>query len=405
MAHETLSLALVVAVGIGAAGCERDKPKPAVPSASAPAPASAPAASAAPPPKPSAASDERDEPDAGTSDAGPGFVTEVSDVGPAAPSAAGSDGVYLLTKQDEIAVARLVKKGVLEPVKTPADQFALARSPAIAGGHAYFISNGRLARRPLGAGGVEVLAADARSGTRVTALPALAGRRPAAACFVGAPVTADGGPTARLWIEGHGVLVVTPEGSAATSVSMVELEGSLVVLSLEGRTGMTPVHARSVRFQDSKPELEQDVVVWVAGPAQSLTEITGATVDGQVFAFVPLARDITRFGLAQLQLGTAPAMGAPVVWRAYPNGLDPAPVAVSHGKCGTRVVYARPEQARPRAPQELHIASLGPSGLGPSQIVARASAFANVSAAETAAGVLVTYVADFRTWARIVACD
>ncbi len=397
-----LSLALVATLMAG--GCKSKPKKPAPASSKAPVAAASPGAS-----KSAAAvasSPQLDEPDA-ASDAGDGgsALLALNDVGPAGPIAASARGVVLITKDDRIALAPLAKKkGEVKAVKEPKDQFAIARGPSVAGPYAYWISSGRLVRRKLKGGTLETLAANARSGTRVTALPK-SDNRPAAVAYIGAPVTKDARGAAYLWVEGSEPLVMSPEGSAATSVSMAATADSLYVLALEGRTGMTPVHARVVGFEDSKPKLDKDVVVWVAGPAQSLTEITAAPADDEVIGLVPLERDITRFGLAEVRVGSPPKMGAPVTWRAYPNGLDPAPVAISTGCGGTMVVYARPAAPRPRSPQELHIAKLAASGLGSSSVVARASAFANVSAAETAQGVLIAYVADFRTWARLYSCE
>ena len=401
LVQRLLSLALVAPLMAG--GCKAKPKKP------GPAPSKDPAAAASPAASKSAApiasSPQLDEPDAAR-DAGDGgsALLALNDVGPAGPIAASAQGVVLVTKDDRIALAPLVKQGDIKAVKEPKDQFAIARGPSVAGQYAYWISSGRLVRRKLKGGPLETLAPNARSGTRVTALPK-SESRPAAVAYIGAPVTKDARGAAYLWVEGAEPLVISPEGSAATSVSMAAADDSLYVLALEGRTGMTPVHARVVNFEGSKPKLEKDVVVWVAGPAQSLTEITAAPADDEVIGLVPLERDITRFGLAEVRIGSPPKMGAPVTWRAYPNGLDPAPVAISSGCGGTMVVYARPAAPRPRSPQELHIAKLTASGLGASSVVARASAFANVSAAETKQGVLVAYVADFRTWARLYSCE
>lgn len=344
---------------------------------------------------------EHDE-DASATDAG-GALLELSDVGPASPAAASERGVVMVTKDDRIALAPLGKKGRVEAVKEPKDSFALARGPSVAGEFAYWVSAGRLVRRKIGGGAIEELAGRARSGTRVTALDKNE-HHPAMAVYVGAPVSKDANGAAWLWVEGNEPVTLTPEGSAASSVSMVESEDDVVVLSLEGRTGMTPVHARTVTFDANRPKLDEDVVVWVAGPAQSLTEITAARNESDVLGLIPLERDITRFGLAEVRVGSTPKMGAPVVWRAYPNGLDPAPVAVSAGCSKTWVVYARPAETRPGSPQELHLARAEANGLGPSHVVARASAFANVSASPLAQGLLIAYVADFRTWARTFDC-
>jgi hypothetical protein len=394
--------ACLTALLLGSWGCDRDQPAhPPAPSASVSAPA-APVASA--PPPPSARSVEREEgaqPDAAAVRAG-----EPAEVGPAAPASASSRGVVLVNRSDEIELARLEAKSKLGRVKSEASAFrSFARGPAIAGDFAYWVSSGRLVRRRIDSGPLETLAEDARDGTRVAADvvggPKL-GR--AAAAYLARSDDPEGPVTARLWVEGRGSFNLTPFGAAASSVTLVTTNGGAIALSLEGRTGMTPVHARALSVSGSVPRLEEDVVAWVAGPAQSLTEVIGTqSASGEVWAFVPLERDITRFGLAQIRVGQAPKMEAPVIWRAYPNGVDPAPAAASRA-CGGAVLYAVPAEARPRAPQELRLARLGGEGLGPAQVIARGSAFSNVSLAEAEGGLLVAYVADHRTWGLVTAC-
>jgi hypothetical protein len=68
------------------------------------------------------------------------------------------------------------------------------------------------------------------------------------------------------------------------------------------------------------------------------------------------------------------------------------------------VLYARPLDAVPHAPQELHLSSIGPEGLGPSMVVASGRAFADASFSTLDGGALVVYVADRRTWARRLRC-
>jgi hypothetical protein len=167
---------------------------------------------------------------------------------------------------------------------------------------------------------------------------------------------------------------------------------------------MTPVHARAVDLAGT-PKLGDDVVGGVTGPAQSLVEIAAlAEPDGAISAFVPLERDISRFGLAHVQLGKQLKMGAPVTWRGYPNGLDPAPLATETVCGAASVVYTEPQEAKPHAPQQLALAALEGGALGPPRRVARAKSVINVSLADTPHGALVAFVADGRTWATLVPC-
>jgi hypothetical protein len=210
---------------------------------------------------------------------------------------------------------------------------------------------------------------------------------------------------ARLWIEGGGVHDLSPEGTSISSVALVRTSDGFMALSLEGRTSMSPLHARRIRTPKGRVELDPDVVVWVGGTAQSLTELSAiGTQTGGVHVLVPMERDITHFGLARLHVDRDPHMDAEVWWRNYPNGIEPAPTSTAW-ICGQpSVLYARPADATPRAPEELHLARITPEGLGPSTVVARGRRMSTVSMVGLPQGALISYVADRRTWACSLHC-
>jgi hypothetical protein len=97
-------------------------------------------------------------------------------------------------------------------------------------------------------------------------------------------------------------------------------------------------------------------------------------------------------------------MNDDVTWRPYPNGLDPAPLATLTACGKPSVLYVRPSTADPGSPKELHLSALGPEGLGPSRVVARARAISDVSGFDAGAEAMVAYVADQRTWALPITC-
>ena len=198
-------LALLLPIG---SGCD-EKPKPLPAASTKPAPSAAPKPSAKP--LPSAKSAETEEPDAAARVLGDaGVLGDLNDVGPAAPATASERGVVLITKDDRVVLAPLAKKGgALDPVKEPAAAFTLARGPAVAGAHAYWVSKGRLVRRAIAGGPLEDLSAHARTSTRVSAVAATS-EHPAAAAFIGDPAQSDGGLVARLWVEGAAPMVLTP---------------------------------------------------------------------------------------------------------------------------------------------------------------------------------------------------
>jgi hypothetical protein len=279
-----------------------------------------------------------------------------------------------------------------------------ARGPAIAGERAYFVSKSRLVRsRIKEVGPAEGLVDGVRDGSRIVALPAT-DKRPASVVYIANPEKAAGSPVAMLWTEGNDAVRLSPEGTGASSVAMVEIGDDVVIAVLDGRTGMTPVHARRVSFSDKKPSLGENTVVWVAGPAQSTTELALVPTPNDAWIFVPLERETTSFGLAQVRIGQNPKMASPVEWRAYPNGIDPAPLTAVRA-CGKDVVlYTRPQKEQPGSPQELDLATLGDGGLESPDVIARAKAITNVSATAIKDSLLVVYVGDGRTWALTSPC-
>jgi hypothetical protein len=343
------------------------------------------------------------------------IIDDLSDVGPAGPAAATPEGVVLVTRDNELVEARWSPPAhppgrrpgptVIAPVELPRERFApFARGPAVLGDYAYWISKGRLVRRALQSGSLESLTNDARDFTRVAAPPGGKDAPVAVAYIASRP--SDGEMVARVWAEGYGVATLSPEGSAAISVALAREGDSLVALSIEGRMGMSPVHARSVTLSRGKARLGRDRVVWVAGSSDPQTEVHGLGSSGQrVWCLLPTERDTTRFGLARFAVDASSTEEVEVSWRDYPNGLQPAPVASAIVCERDVVVYARPSTAVPHAPQELHWAALDDHGLGPSTVVASARAFSDVSLAPVADGALLVYVADHRTWARTLRCS
>jgi hypothetical protein len=352
--------------------------------------------------------DEPAEPSRVVAQADASVGQELFDIGPAGPATAHASGVVLVSRDDNLHLARYSKapngKTTFSRVQKESDRFApYGRGPALLDGFAYWISKGRLVRRRLeGTSELEVLAKDARDGTRVSAARTTKGPRAAAYIARSSP---PGSIVARLWVEKFGSITLSPEAAAANSVSLVAVGSELVALSLEGRTSMTPVHGIEITFDAGKPKLGSDVVLWVGSSAQPLTEITAIAHGRQVWGFAAMERDITRFGLARLHVGNTLDMNTRVTWRQYQNGMDPAPVAATE-LCGNpSVVYARPSSSRPRSPQELELAVIGPKGLGSYLPLVNARAFSDVSAVALQGAALIAYVADHRTWALVRACQ
>jgi hypothetical protein len=329
---------------------------------------------------------------------------ELFDVGPAGPATATSEGVVLLTRDDRVFVAERspgkrpdqTKIAVLD---APAAAFsALARAPGVAAGHAYWISHGRLVRRALdGDGPLEVLDADARDGSRASAV---AVNRRVAVAFLGRADT-EGTSHARLWLDDGQVLDLTPDGAGASSVALTRVGDHLLATAIDGRSAMTPLHARPLRVEPAGVTLGDDVVVWVGGPAQAWTETVVGAEAGHARAYLPIERDITHFGLANVDLGLEPHMDSDVAFFDYANGIDLAPVATAE-LCGhAHVVFARPTASAPHSPEELVLVR---PNTNEAVSVADARVFVGASLVAVPGGGLLAYVADGRTWARGLGC-
>ena len=163
----------------------------------------------------------------------------------------------------------------------------------------------------------------------------------------------DDGPPVRL----------SDEGSGATYVELVSRGDSALALTLDGRRAMTPTHVRVVRTIDGKASLSRDAVVFVGGPAERYTRGRMAlAAEGAAFVVVPLAHSVEGFGMAVVRLSDPPTEDEPVVWSMYPNGVDPAPIAVTRGLSPIRIARVRPSAPEPGASLLLEVGDLSPDG-------------------------------------------
>jgi hypothetical protein len=339
------------------------------------------------------------------------IVDRAQEIGPAGQMTASEQGVVMVDRNAEIQIARRIAAVAASRAVAArfgrvrggsGDFFAVARGPLLLRKRAYWVQDGKLVRRALdNATPLEILASDARNGTRVAG--AELHDAPANAFYISSPI-ADEAPRAKLWVEGAGTVDVSPEGAGASSIAVASTGQALFAVAIDARSAMTPVHGRSVRFNGGKPELGGDVVLWVGSTSQTLSEVFASWTPWGVRAFLPIERDTSHFGLVMLALGSVPAMDPEAVWRGYPNGIDVAPVA-SAAFCGSAfVAYVRPETPSPEAREVLEIAEITEAGLGAAQLVDSARGFANLSLAAATDSAVLAYVADFRTFATTLRC-
>jgi hypothetical protein len=314
-------------------------------------------------------------------------------------------GVVLVTRSGELRVARRSGATFARVLGEPEEFAKFGRGPALSGDTAYWVSgSGELLRRSLRGGEPELLADHGAAGARVSVL------RVAERDVVSFVRLEGDDALAYVWAEGNSatdpeLLRVSPEGSAATSVVLVPTAPHPRALTLEGRTGMSPVHARTARITARRVTLEPDEVMWVGPGSHELTELVSiARPRGEATALVATARDVTHFGLAELLVPAGGGESPAPRWRLYPNGLDPAPVAASSFCGAEHALFVVPAHSRPRAPQELHLARLDAASGGPEEVIAGSGAFNDLSVAPARGGAVVAWTADRKTYALWLGC-
>lgn len=339
------------------------------------------------------------------------MIDTPTDIAPSGPATPHNLGVVMVDRQDKVLLARRDATAAgqrsastaVKPLDRKREDFVpYARGPALVRDYAYWVRKGQLVRARLdGSGGTEVLASDARNGTRVSGSAFGAGG--ALIAYI-TPPNAQGALLAKLWVEGGKSLDLTPEGAGTSSVTWVEQSNGWMALSLDGRSGMTPLHARRITPNGASVSLLPDVVIWIGASAQATTEVFAAATGDDVWAFVPIEQDVTHFGLAQIPVGAEPHMDVQATFATYPNGLNTAPVAAA-SLCGkTAVAFAQPVDEKPNASQELILGTLGKDGLEGGEVVAKARSFADASLAPVQGGGLLVYNAEHRTWAVSLRC-
>jgi hypothetical protein len=349
-----------------------------------------------------------------------------SDLGPAGSIAVAARGAVFRTRSDELALVPLDAL-LLDPHKrvVPADDHDAAAEealasrappPALTRSHAYWVNHGKLVRRPLSWQGdsaksaLEVLAEGALDGTRVAAATVTPGGGSGAtrdiAIYIAQAANATDDRRARLWTQGAGAGPFSSDGSGASSVAIAHAGGHTVGISLDARSAMSPVHARTIEVGPGGPaRIGADVVVFVGPSPEGHTEIAAAPGQGGPIALVPFARDTTSFGLASLLIGEEPHLDAAVQWNMYPNGIEPAPVAAA-AFCGrTWTAYVRPSTATANAESVLVLAPIDRGAFGSEIMAGKGFDFTTVALApRDDGGAWLAWVGNGRSWVRGIRC-
>jgi hypothetical protein len=281
----------------------------------------------------------------------------------------------------------------------------LAVPCAIAGDEAFCPDRGGAIHRAGLSGGQDRVVASSRPGSRLAA--ALLGGAHSVYAYLASRQTSEGW-VSEAWIgyDDQAAVRLSEDGSGATAVALAPKGASLMALIVDARAALTAMHTRTVDL-DRGLRLGEDVVVFVGGPGDRRTAAALALPPtGPAWGLLPISKDVGDFGLAIVKLEDPPKVEEPVVWSMYPNGLDPAPIAVAVARERTWVARVRPQSAEPSSGRALELGEVRDgAGFVASDVLPTAATPSDVSLAVDSRGALwVAWMDAAGSWVERVAC-
>jgi hypothetical protein len=276
----------------------------------------------------------------------------------------------------------------------------------IAGRFAYCQAPGGAIVRTSLANGESKTIAKSRAGTRIAA--ARIGTDHAVVAFLDLRRTTEGDMLQAFAVIDDGEpFRVSDDGAGATTLRFLARRDAPVLLYLDARSAMVPVHARPIAVDNGKPRLGADTIVSVGGAPERGIDLAVAPAGPRGFALVPMPRDSMQFGLAAIAIDDPPKDDVSIVWSSYPNGLDPAPIAATASRDGPAwVARVRPSSSEPRAPRLLELGRVRSDGVFTAAAEIRMGAITDVALAEDTNGaVWIAFVDEAATWLTRVVCS
>lgn len=220
----------------------------------------------------------------------------------------------------------------------PPPAFVAMRWPPceVAGKFVYCQGNGgAITRTTLGTNDTKTIVSKSRP-ARIAAAPLGANGEHSVVAFLDTKQTSEGSMI-QLFVtfdEETSPTRLSEDGAGSTTMRLVPRADSAVVVYLDTRTAMVPVHARPLRIggKDGKDlVLGDDVVAFVGGSPERGIDLALGGIGSKLFVLLPMPRETTEFGMAAIPVMDPPKddVGALVAWSLYPNGLDPAPIGAS----------------------------------------------------------------------------
>jgi hypothetical protein len=135
---------------------------------------------------------------------------------------------------------------------------------------------------------------------------------------------------------------ISDEGAGATDVTLAERGNELLVLYVDARLAMSPLHARVISYEAGKSHLGPDNVVYVGGGSdhQILVALT-SDASGAMLGLMPTTVD-DAFGLAAVKIESPPKIDEPSEISPYLNGINTAPISATLGGKRMYIASVRP---------------------------------------------------------------
>lgn len=332
---------------------------------------------------------------------------ELSQHGAAAVTSRGDEMLAVLNEDGHPAVTAF-RVGPIAPAaitSVPSPKRALRVPCAVTGDVAFCPDHTGDVHRSTLVGGDSRVVASSFAGTHVSAgrvpgqsavLVYLARRETSEGSVTEAWIVADEGPPRRL----------SEDGSGATSSVLADRGSSLIAVTVDSRVALTAMHAREIRY-DHGLRLGEDVVTFVGGPGDPGSAAALALFPPSTgWAVLPIAQDVSTFGIAIVKLDDPPRVDEPVLWSMYPDGLDPAPVATAFSGARCWLARVRPRERGPGSPRDLELGELKSDGsFAAEHIVGGAGGATGVSLASDSRGALwVAWVDPAGSWVERLSC-
>jgi hypothetical protein len=276
---------------------------------------------------------------------------------------------------------------------------------AVAGDKIFCPDKSGAVHRATWEGAEDRVIASARSGTRIAA--ALLGRTHAALSYLASRRTSEGWVSeAWLAVDDEAPVRFSEDGSGATAVALSARGSTVLALIVDARAALTGVHVRALSF-DAHVRIGEDAVVFVGGPGERRTAgALAIPATGPAWVLLPIARDVSTFGLAVVRIDDPPHVDEPSIWSIYPNGLDPSPVASATGGGRTWVARIRPESAEPASLRVLEVGDISDDGsfVGRDTVTVAATPTHVAIAADGRGALWLTWVDASGSWLERLAC-